>query len=152
MEVVFQRVLREGRGRRELGRVPQQGRRAPARRALGELVRVCRVLGSRGSQCVWSSRWAGAKGGMVVADRALGLVAAFLLPRVLGPDVRTDAGLDCLCQPCAAPAPRSLGCRPTGPRQTVAILCSGPLWKEHRAVKEVILCRGLGALSRWWGG
>lgn len=52
MGVVFQRVLREGHGRRELGRVSQQGRRAPARRALGELVRVCRVLGSRGSQCV----------------------------------------------------------------------------------------------------
>lgn len=33
------------------------------------------------------------------------------------------------------------------PRQTVAILCSGPLWNEHCAVKEVILCRGLGALQ-----
>lgn len=105
MEVVFQRVLREGRGRRGLGRVSQQGRRAPASRALGELVRVCQVLGSCGSQCVWSSHWEGAKGGMIVADRALGLLAAFLLPGVLGPDVRTDAGLDCVSASPVLPLP-----------------------------------------------
>lgn len=42
---------------------------------------------------------------MVVADRALGLLAAFLLPRVLGPDVRTDAGLDCVSASPVLPLP-----------------------------------------------
>lgn len=48
MEVVFPQVLNDGRGRRGLG----EGVPAGAAEPLGELVGVCRALGSLGSQCV----------------------------------------------------------------------------------------------------
>ena len=97
MEVVFQRVLNDGHGRRGLGGVSKQGRCAPASRALEGAGGCLQGAGLPWKPvCVWSGCWAGVEGGTVAADRALGLLAVFLLPRMLGPDARTNAGLDCV--------------------------------------------------------
>lgn len=148
MEVVFAQVLNGGRGRPGLG----EGAPAGAAEPLGELVGVCRALGSLGSQCVWSSCWAGVEGGPVVADRpwvswwpscCLGYWVL-----MQGPTLASTVSLPALCCPC----PTEPGLRADGPKADGCHPVSWAPWKEYRAVEEVILCCGLSALSRWGGG
>lgn len=77
---------------------------------------------------------------------------AFLLPGVLGPDARTDAGLDCVPASPVLPCPTEPGLQADGPKADGCHLVSWAPWKEYRAVEEVILCCGLSALSRLGGG